>query len=147
MLNIFKFERLMIAVRASQTALIHLEELIAWCKQRILSGSDLMQKQSIQFKISELYCEIIGAISQTYLCIELIESKKNCEKEILIAKYIATSILEKLCDFSMQMYAAEGYKNDSHCAKLFCDSTALSLAGGSNEILLDSLVKIFLQEQ
>ena len=137
----FQHERAIIAVRTYSLCEYYLQKTIEFCKERETFGKSLIQNQYIQFKLADLASETKKLKCLTHHCISLINSKKDAAYIAAMAKFSGGKLVRKLADTCLQLHGGEGYCSGHYAERFFRDARALSLAGGTDEIMLELIFK------
>lgn len=137
----FQHERAIIAVRTYSLCEYYLQKTIEFCKERETFGKSLIQNQYIQFKLADLASETKKLKCLTHHCISLINSKKDAAYIAAMAKFSGGKLVRKLADTCLQLHGGEGYCSGHYAERFFRDARALSLAGGTDEMMLELIFK------
>lgn len=142
----FTHERLWVGITANRLARVALEDSFNYALQRKTFGRVLMDNQSIRHKFAEMG----GLIESTYALMEslVVRSTKVPQMEFspwaALLKYRAAHDLEKVSRESQQVLGGLGYSRGGKGARveqISRDVRVLVVSGGSEEILMDMVVK------
>ncbi len=128
-------ERLVVSIAAVEAAQKALEDTIEYVKTRKMFGSTLSKMQNTQFVLAEVATEIeIGKAFMEKLILRHIK-KDKITKEVSMAKYWTTEMLQRSVDRCLQLYGGFGYMKEYPIAKDFVDARVQSIYAGANEIM------------
>ena len=146
MLN-FNHERMMIAMSATRSARICLQDAISYARQRKTFGKELIKHQVIRHKIVEMirkiettqtFLESIGAMFCGY------GGKKVSNHKLgglcAMAKVQATKTMEFCAREAVQIFGGRGYLRTGRAARverIYREVRVSAIGGGSEEILMD----------
>lgn len=128
-------ERLVVSIAAVEAAQKALEDTIEYVKTRKAFGSSLSKLQNTQFTLSEVATEIeLGKAFIEKLIIKHM-NKEKVTKEVSMAKYWTTEMLQRSVDKCLQFYGGFGYMKEYPISKDFVDARVQSIYAGANEIM------------
>ncbi len=128
-------ERLTIGI----TGVVAMERALAltidYVKQRKAFGQRLIDFQNTQFKLAE--CKTEATVARIFIdrLIGLHLEGKLDAATASMAKYWVSDLENKVIDTCLQLFGGYGYMNEYPIARLFRDSRAQRIYGGSNEIM------------
>lgn len=134
-------ERLTIAIGSLHGAERSLSDTIEYLKQRQAFGSPLAKKQYIQFKIAEMATEIEMAKAFVEKLVIKHMNHEKLVKEVSMAKYWLTEMLNRVVDTCLQFHGGYGYMMEYPIAKDFINARVQSIYGGANEIMKTLIAK------
>ncbi|CAG2177754.1 unnamed protein product [Oppiella nova] len=137
----FQDERLCAATAAVAQMDRIVNETIEYCRQRKTFGSPLIDNQVIHFTLAELKTEIELLRSTVYRAADAFISGENVTYLASIAKLKAGRLSREVSDKCLQYYGGMGYTKEMLISRAFRDSRALSIAGGTDEIMLGIICK------
>ena len=141
-----------------------IDSTIDYCQQRHTFGSPLINNQVIHFRLAELKSEVELLRSLVYraagiLFINLIKPQILKLLELIIdtsdgfiagedvtylasiAKLKSGRLSREVADSCLQYFGGMGYTQEMLISRAFRDSRALSIAGGTDEIMLGIICK------
>lgn len=133
-----QYERLMISLLALAICEEIYSDAIKHVQNRELFGKKLKDFQYIKFEITEYFSRI--KMLKAFL-LELIrhpQTKEN-KHDVLLAKIQSTQLLSDIASTVPQWFGGSGYVSDHWVSNLYNDVRWTKIAGGSNELLCDSL--------
>jgi citronellyl-CoA dehydrogenase len=146
----FQIERLVGALGSVAGSEMAVRETIKYCQERKTFGKPLIANQWIQFKLAELLTEIESARQLNYYCASLVEEAKQKRdasdmgvvKIASMCKLKAGRLAREVADICIQFYGGMGYMEETPISRHFRDSRLLSIAGGSDEIMMRIIVQM-----
>ena len=128
-------ERLTIGITGVATMERALEQTIAYVKERKAFGQRLIDFQNTQFKLAE--CKTEATVARIFIdrLIGLHLQGKLDAATASMAKYWVSDLENKVVDTCLQLFGGYGYMNEYPIARMFRDSRAQQIYGGSNEIM------------
>jgi citronellyl-CoA dehydrogenase len=140
----FQIERLVGALGSVAGSELAVRETIKYCQERKTFNKPLIANQWIQFKLAELLTEIEAAKQLNYYCASLVEEAKQKRdssdmgvvKIASMCKLKAGRLARDVADICIQFYGGMGYMEETPISRHFRDSRLLSIAGGSDEIMM-----------
>ncbi len=135
-------ERYFISLHCYALAKASLQRTVQEMERRNTFGSALSTRQALQFRFADALSDLMLLRSVLgKLATELKQGNGVSLDDTASAKLRATSLLERVSDFELQMAAAEGYQNNHAASCLYRDGIGLSIAGGSDGVLKDIQAK------
>ena len=112
-----------------------LELTIDYVKERKAFGQRLIDFQNTQFKLAE--CKTEATVARIFIdrLIGLHLQGKLDAATASMAKYWVSDLENKVVDTCLQLFGGYGYMNEYPIARMFRDSRAQRIYGGSNEIM------------
>lgn len=128
-------ERLIIGVQSIAAAEAALAETVRYCNERTAFGKPIGKFQNSRFKLAEMKTEItIGRTFADQCILELNGGQLTPEKAAM-AKYWLSDLQGKVVDQCVQLHGGYGYMTEYPITKLYTDSRASRIYGGTNEIM------------
>lgn len=129
------WERLQIAIGATATMEVVLEETIAYTKERSAFGKSILQFQNTKFKLAELKTE--ATIARTFVddCLEKLLNNELSVETAAMAKYWCSDLENKLIDDCLQFHGGYGFMWEYRVARAYADARVQRIYGGTNEIM------------
>jgi len=128
-------ERLIGAAAAIGGAVLTLEGVIEYTKERVQFGKPICQNQAIAHRIADLATEIEAAKSLVYLCAWKNDQGEYPVKEISMAKLLTAQVAFKVADEAMQFMGGYGYMMEYPVQLAWRDSRLGRIGGGTDEIM------------
>jgi long-chain-acyl-CoA dehydrogenase len=128
-------ERLTIGITRVVAMERALELTIDYVKQRKAFGQRLIDFQNTQFRLAE--CKTEATVARIFIdrLIGLHLQGKLDAATASMAKYWVSDLEDKVVDTCLQLFGGYGYMNEYPIARMFRDSRAQRIYGGSNEIM------------
>jgi acyl-CoA dehydrogenase len=135
------YERVLIAVRAAAAMEGAFEETLRYVKERKAFGQSIAEFQSTKFKLAEMVS--IVRIARVYIdqCIQLIVDGGLDATTAAIAKLWITDMQQQVLDQCVQLHGGYGYMNEYLVCRMFVDSRADRIYGGTNEIMKEVIAR------
>lgn len=128
-------ERLVVAVGAQTAAEAVLEDCLAYVNERTAFGRPIGKFQNTQFALAEVATEVeIGRTFVDRLIQDHIKGEQVV-KEVSMAKYWITEMLNRTVDRCLQFYGGYGFMSEYQISKDYVDARVQSLYAGTNEIM------------
>jgi len=127
-------ERLCIASSCIGTASAILKDCVAFAKSRIQSGKPIIQFQAISHDLADMATNIEAMRWMTYHAAWLRSEKRECFKEISMAKLFCSEILNTIVKKGMQIFGGRGYSMEYPMQRYLRESFLSFYAGGTSEI-------------
>lgn len=137
----FQAERLSLAIMATMTAQLALEQCLAYVKERTTFGKPLSKHQVIRHKLAEMATQVNVAREYTYRCAARMQAGESAIAEVSMAKNFATSVSTLVTDEAVQIFGGMGYMRESLVERLYRDNRILSIGGGTHEIMNEIIAK------
>jgi alkylation response protein AidB-like acyl-CoA dehydrogenase len=117
------------------------DEAMTYAKKRAAFGQNVFEFQGIQWYFAEMLAEIDAARHLVYRAAEALNSHTDIERYSSEAKLKATSVAAKMTSIAVQVCGAYGTANNSPFGRYFRDAKTYEIAGGSAEILKNTIAK------
>jgi len=132
----FQEERLAGAAIALQPMIRSINTTIEYCKERHTFGKPVLHNQAIYFRLAELATEVEAYKALLYKTVELYADGNDVTKWASMCKLKGGRLTRIVSDACLQYWGGMGYTNDVQISRAFRDSRLMSLAGGSDEVML-----------
>lgn len=135
------FERLIIAVAAAATIERAVELTVEYTKQRRMFGQRLSDLQNTRFKLAE--CATVAHVVRSFVndCTQrLLDGTLDAEAAYM-AKWWCTEQLCRVTDECLQLFGGYGLMIEYPIARMYADSRAQKIVGGTNEIMKDLIAR------
>jgi len=135
------WERMIIAIGAVAGAEVALEHTLEYTRGRKVMGRAVAEYQHSRFKLAEMKAEI--GIGRVYVdrCMELVLKGKLSVDAAAAAKYWCSDLLCRVVDQCVQLHGGYGYMLEYPIARLWIDTRASRIYGGSNEIMKELIAR------
>ncbi len=137
----FQAERLSLAIMATMTAQLALEQCLAYVKERTTFGKPLSKHQVIRHKLAEMATQVDVAREYAYRCAARMQAGESAIAEVSMAKNFATSVSTMVTDEAVQIFGGMGFMRESLVERLYRDNRILSIGGGTHEIMNEIIAK------
>ena len=131
----FQGERLVAAVQAVAGMQLLVEDAIRYAEERSAFGRPLARFQVWRHKLAEHLTAIEAARWLTYRAADLFNRGEPAVREISMAKLFACDLAQDVAYDCMQLHGGMGYVLESHVARAWRDVRAMTIAGGTSEIM------------
>ena len=119
-----------------------LDLTVEHCKNRIVFGKPLIQKQVVRHKLVEMTRAVEVSRSYTHVIMERIHNgEKNLFAQAAMAKNQAVEACDFVVDQAVQLHGGMGYMRDSEVERHYRDSKILGIGGGATEVMNDLIAK------
>jgi alkylation response protein AidB-like acyl-CoA dehydrogenase len=135
------WERLQIALIATQAAQAAIDQTMAYVKDRKVFGSTVASFQNTRFTLAALQTE--NQVAQVFVdkCIELLMQDKLDTATASMAKYWTTDLQCKIIDECLQLFGGYGYMWEYPVARAYADARVQRIYGGTNEIMKEVIAR------
>jgi acyl-CoA dehydrogenase len=144
-MNNFQHERLQLAVMASMTAQLALEESLKYCREREAFGGPLTAFQVTRHKLADMATLVEASREFVYRVAARIGAGKTQVKEISMAKNFSCMVSDRVTYDAVQLHGGMGYMRESLVERLYRDNRILSIGGGTQEIMKEVIAKMMLE--
>ena len=129
----------------SASILIVLEKCISktieFCQDRHAFGKAIIENQSIQFRLAELQTEVEALRALIYQACENFILGKDMTYLASMAKLKSGRLAREVSDTCLQYWGGMGFTWENPVSKIYRDSRVSSIAGGTDEIMLQIICK------
>ena len=129
----------------SASILIVLEKCISktieFCQDRHAFGKAIIENQSIQFRLAELQTEVEALRALIYQACENFTLGKDMTYLASMAKLKSGRLAREVSDTCLQYWGGMGFTWENPVSKIYRDSRVSSIAGGTDEIMLQIICK------
>ena len=137
----FQEERMYAAASSLKGMERIISDTIEWTKDRHTFGQPVINNQTVHFKLAELQSEIEALRALTWqACQDHIEGK-DATYLASIAKLKSGRLWRQVTDGCLQYWGGMGFMWDNPVARAYRDTRILSIAGGSDEMMLGIIAK------
>ncbi len=128
-------ERLITAVGSQAAAEFALAQAVSYSCERRAFGKRIADFQHNAFKLAEMATQVeLGRCFVDRLVVEHMQGKPLL-KEVSMAKYWVTDMLQKVVDDGVQLHGGYGYMLEYPIGKMYQDCRVQRIFAGSNEIM------------
>ena len=111
-----------------------LEAAMQWAKARNQFGTYIAAKQSIQWMVADMACEVEALRSLVYRTAWLIDSGRPFSREAAMCKLYGSEVASRAINKALQIHGALGYSGDFHIERGWRDARIAEIFEGTNEI-------------
>lgn len=137
----FQWERLSLALGAVGGAQQVLDDAVEWVKQRKAFGKTLGDLQVVKHKLADMATDLECARQLTYHALRLHHGGEFAIGQTSMAKKVATEMLCRLCDQSLQLHGGAGYMQEYDIERHWRDARLGPIGGGASEIMNEIIAK------
>jgi acyl-CoA dehydrogenase len=131
----FQGERLVAAVQAVAAMQLLLEDALRYASERRAFGRPLASFQAWRHRMAEHLTAVEAARWLTYRACDLHDRRQVAVREVSMAKLFACELAQDVAYDCMQLHGGMGYVLESHVARAWRDLRAMTIAGGTSEIM------------
>ncbi|GFT71441.1 probable acyl-CoA dehydrogenase 6 [Nephila pilipes] len=137
----FQDERLALCMTACSAMARYIRDTADYCKERKAFGYPIIQNQAIQFTLAELQTEVEALKALLYCAVAKKMEGEDVTLLATMAKLKCGRLLREVTDKCLQFWGGMGYSSDTLISRALRDGRALSIAGGTDEIMLNIISK------
>jgi len=137
----FQGERLVAAVQAVAAMQLMIEDAIQYGRERRAFGRPLTGFQAWRHKLAEHMTAVEAARWLTYRACDLFDRRQVAVREISMAKLFACDLAQEVAYDCMQLHGGMGYVLETGIARAWRDVRAMTIAGGTSEIMKEIISK------
>jgi len=137
----FQDERLVACVSSIASMVLLWEQTKTWAEERMLFGKPLSKMQNTQFKMTELWIDLVAAQELIRACVQQRVDGEDATAKITMAKVFCARVGRQAADECIQLHGGYGYMKESAAGRAFVDTRLASIGGGSDETMLHYLAK------
>ncbi|MBN1774019.1 MAG: acyl-CoA dehydrogenase family protein [Deltaproteobacteria bacterium] len=138
----FQLERLCSAALAVGSALLCLEETLAYARDRKAFGRPLVKFQTMSHRLAELATVTEAARQLTLHAAWLLEHDHPAVRECSMAKLYATETAKRVADECLQCYGGYGLMEEYPAARFFRDARPHTIVAGTSEIMREIIARL-----
>lgn len=128
-------ERLIAAILCYSAAEKALEDTVIHMHNREAFGQKLSEFQALKHRIADMATEIEASKRLLYHAALLFSLKKECVKEVSMAKLFATETANRVAYEAVQLHGGIGYLRDSAVERFARDYRLWPIAAGTSEMM------------
>ncbi len=126
--------RIGIAAQALGIAAASLEAAVNYSKERKQFGTEIMNHQAIQFKLSKMACDLESARLLTYKAAYLKDTHQKFVKESAMAKLVASRVAVSNALEAIQIHGGYGYVREYLVERYLRDAKITEIYEGTSEV-------------
>ncbi|KVE26043.1 acyl-CoA dehydrogenase [Burkholderia singularis] len=135
------WERMIIAITSQAAAETSWRLAKDYTDQRNVFGKPVAAYQNTRFKLAEMRAEI--AIGRVFVdrCLELVLKNALAPDAAAAAKFWITEMQSRVTDQCLQLHGGYGYMLEYPIARIYADTRAQRIYGGTNEIMRELVAR------
>ena len=137
----FQGERLVAAIQAVAGMQLMVEDAIRYGQERRAFGRPVASFQAWRHRLADHLAALEAARWLTYRACDLFNRGEAAVKEISMAKLFAGELAQRVAYDCMQLHGGMGYVVETDVARAWRDVRALTIAGGTSEIMREIVSK------
>jgi alkylation response protein AidB-like acyl-CoA dehydrogenase len=141
-----QLERLTAAIHSLATAESAVNYTLEYIKERSAFNKQLKDFQVIRHRVSQMMADIMVQKAFVQYCCDLQNQGVYAVKECSIAKLQCSELAVKVIGECLQLFGGYGFTEDYKISRLYRDAKVGTIIGGTSEIMLEILSKIFIDE-
>lgn len=114
---------------------------LLYARDRVAFDQTVLEFQGIQWYFSEMLAEMEAARLLIYRAADALDADQDIERWSSEAKYKSTLVATEVAGKAIRICGAHGVKNNTPFGRYFRDAKAYEVAGGSTEILKNTIAK------
>ncbi|WIG96410.1 acyl-CoA dehydrogenase family protein [Myxococcus sp. SDU36] len=130
-------ERLNLAVMAVTSAELAQEAAVAYCRERRVGGTPLLEKSVIRQRLAERHAALSVARLYVDQAVRWQASRQLTAAQSAIAKNVAVDTLEHIARDAVQVHGAHGCVEPALVERIYRDARLLAIGGGAREVMLE----------
>jgi len=138
--------RVMTGLNACAIAKQAMDDAKEYANKRVAFGRPISKYQLIAAKFGKFYAQYEAARTLLYRVAWMIEEGMPCQREAMSAKYFATEMCLEAVDEVTRIYGGGAFAREYPAQRYFRDARFLLYGGGTHEVLLNYLGKLYLKE-
>ena len=107
---------------------------IKWAKTREQFGTELAQKQSVQWMIADMATELEALRSLVYRVAWMVDTDQPFTRLAAMCKLYGSEVASRAIDMALQIHGGLGYSRDYPIERAFRDARIAEIFEGTNEI-------------
>jgi butyryl-CoA dehydrogenase len=111
-----------------------LEAAMQWAKARNQFGASIAAKQSIQWMVADIACEIEALRSLVYRAAWMVDSHKPFSREAAMCKLYGSEVASRAINKALQIHGALGYSREHPIERAWRDARIAEIFEGTNEV-------------
>lgn len=119
-----------------------IDHTVEHLRERSTFGMPLIQRQVLRHRLADWLAGVEALRQLTYHIVRLKMAHADATRDISMGKLLAAELATRVADGCLQMFGAMGYMTESLVCRYFRDARASSIAGGTNEIMRELIVRM-----
>ncbi len=111
-----------------------LEAAMQWAKARNQFGAAIAAKQSIQWMVADIACEIEALRSLVYRTAWMVDSHKPFSREAAMCKLYGSEVASRAINKALQIHGALGFSREHPIERAWRDARIAEIFEGTNEV-------------
>lgn len=144
--DILNHVRVMTGLNACAMAKQAMDDARAYANKRVAFGRPIAKFQLIAAKFGKFYAQYEVARTYLYRVAWMLDQDMSCQKEAMAAKYFATEMCLDAVDEVTRIFGGSAFAREYPAQRYFRDARFLLYGGGTHEVLLNYLGKLYLKE-
>jgi alkylation response protein AidB-like acyl-CoA dehydrogenase len=144
--NILNEVRVMTGMCALAIAKESMEDAKQYANNRIAFGNTISKYQLIREKFAKFWAWYEASRMYLYRCAWMIQNNIPCTNDCMLAKYHSTEMCMYAVEESMRIYGGNAFCSEYPPQRFWRDAKFLLYGGGTHEVLLDYLGRIYLKD-
>jgi len=142
LMQAFQLERLCSAATAVGSAILCLEETLAYARERKAFGRPIVKFQTMNHKLAELWTATEAARQLTLHAAWLLQNAHPAVRECSMAKLYATETAKRVADECLQCFGGYGLMEEYPAARFYRDSRPGTIVAGTSEIMREIIARL-----
>ncbi len=138
--------RVMTGLNACAIARQAMDDAKEYANRRVAFGRPIARFQLIAAKFGKFYAQYEAARTLLYRVAWMLEQGQPCQREAMAAKYFSTEMCLEAVDEVTRIYGGGAFAREYPAQRYFRDARFLLYGGGTHEVLLNYLGKLYLKE-
>jgi len=126
--------RIGIAAQSIGMARAAYEAALGYAKERKAFGTEIINHQSVAFRLADMATEIEVARQMMLHAAALRDAGEPCIKESSMAKLFASEMAERVCSRAIQTFGGYGYLQDFPVERIYRDVRVTQIYEGTSDI-------------
>ena len=135
------WERLIIAIRASESINSMMEETIAYVKERKVFKGTVFDFQNTKFKLADAKARATMLRAFVYSCLEKVMQGELSADEAAMAKLVGSEMQGSLLDEFLQLHGGYGFMSEYRVSRAWVDARVARIYGGTSEIMKEIIAR------
>jgi len=137
----FQEERLYSAAVGIKGLEYCIQHTIAYCREREVFGTPLIDNQVIHFRLAELQTEVEALRALTYRACENYIHGEDVTQLASMAKLKVGRLSREITDACLQYWGGMGFMWDNPVSRAYRDTRLVSIGAGADEVMLSIICK------
>jgi alkylation response protein AidB-like acyl-CoA dehydrogenase len=145
LMQAFQLERLCSAAIGVGSALLCLEETLAYARERQAFGKAIVKFQTMGHRLAELATATEAARQLTFQAAWLLQHDHPAVRECSMAKLYATETAKRVADECLQCFGGYGLMEEYPIARLYRDARPGTIVAGTSEIMREIIARLLVE--